>query len=219
MHEENFGSPQAARLYAAARKSDLVQARQLLAEGVNRNAANAKGQTLLTIAMLAGDRRAFDSLLALGADPAYLGSGATNTPMHVAAMREDPYWLKTLLARGAPLNVRNALGETPLFTALLGPQDNVQLLLDAGADIHARNKYGETLLHQAAATMSFAWVPRFLELGVDPRLTGDVGHTFQAAFFRTDESLLNCTAKSSREKVRAWLRSHGLPVEERAQKN
>ncbi|QTD45700.1 ankyrin repeat domain-containing protein [Ottowia testudinis] len=214
--DERFGSPQAAALYAAAARGELDRARQLMAQGVSLDAANAREMTLLETAMREGNRRAFDNLLALGANPVYLGSHR-DTPMHFAAILTDPYWLKTLLARGADTEVRNRLGETPLFRAL-GQEANVQLLLDAGADIHAHSRSRETLLHKAAATLNYAQVVRFLELGVDPRATDDLGGTFQRAFFMARESLLNDSAKAARAKVRAWLRERGIAVEDAGQR-
>lgn len=213
---ELFGSPQAAALYSAAAKGDIERARQLLAQGVSLNSANTKEQTLLKVAMLKGDRKAFDNLLTLSADPAYLG-GARDTPMHLAAVLEDPYWLKTLLARGTSTDVPNAMGETPLFRALNQP-GNIRLLLDAGANIQARNRQAETLLHVAAAMGANAAVVQFLELGTDPRAINRIGVTFQPAFFMTRESLLNAQAKEARAKVRAWLRAHNIPVEDAGQR-
>ncbi|RRD56758.1 ankyrin repeat domain-containing protein, partial [Comamonadaceae bacterium OH2545_COT-014] len=137
--------------------------------------------------------------------------------MHLAAKLEDPYWLRAMLARGAPTEVRNRLGETPLFPAL-GPrtQANVQLLLDAGADIHARDLDKRTLLHEAADINSLTDVPLLLDLGVDPRAKDDLGYTFQKSFFDTPEHLLSDEAVTIRAKVRAWLQARGIAVEEKA---
>ena len=213
--KEKFGSPQAAALYRAAAAGDLERARQLIAQGADMNTANARERTLLKTAMRDGNRRAFDNLLDLGADPAYLGP-LRDTALHLATILPDPSWLKALLARGASTEVRNSLGETLLFTALgADTQPHVQILLDAGADIHARNTSGETLLHQAANINRFGDVVRFIELGVDPTLKDDIGYTFQHSFFNTPERLLNPQAKAARAKVRAWLRSRDIPVEER----
>ena len=215
---ERFGSPQAAALYAAASKGDLEHARELIAQGVSIHSANAREMTLLEIAMLEGNRRAFGHLLDLGADPGYLGTHR-DSPMHFAAILENPYWLKTLLQRGAPTEVRNKLGRTPLFSAM-GPNTdaNVRLLLEAGADIHAKGNAQETLLHQAADINSFADVVRLLELGVDPRAKDHLGYTFQHSFFQTREDLLSDDAKAARAKVRAWLRERGIPVEDQGQR-
>ncbi len=161
----------------------MDRARQLMAQGVSLNSANAKEQALLKVAMLRGDRKAFVNLLDLGADATYLRN-ASQTPMHRAAILENSYWLKTLLDRKVSTEVFDKMGETPLFGAL-GPNtvENVKLLLAAGANIHVKNRSQETLLHHAAGINSFADVPRFLELGVDPTAKDDIGFTFQPSFF------------------------------------
>lgn len=212
---EIFGSPQAAALYQAAARGEMERARELMAQGASPQTPNAKRQTLLKVAMLQGNRKAFDNLLALGADPAYLGQ-ARDTPMHLAAKLPDPYWLKTMLAHGASTEVRNALGETPLFPALGSiTQANVQLLLDAGADIHVRSNQQQTLLHEAALIGSSTDLWRFLELGVDPRAQDRRGATFQTYFFMgPPESQIGEEGKAFRNQVRAWLRSHNIPVED-----
>lgn len=213
MNAEHFANPQAAALYSAAARGDLERAKGLIGQGAGLNSANAREQTLLDVAMLQGQRRAFDTLLKLGADPAYLGD-ARDTSLHLAAALDESYWLQTLLAHGAPTEARNRLGETPLFRAL-GTPANVALLLAAGADVRARAKHGDTLLHKAAGTNSFAEVPRLLERGVDPRATDRLGKTFQYYLFMGPAELqLSDETKAVRAEVRSWLQQHGIPIEE-----
>ena len=197
------------RCAARARpRGNLARARQLLAEGASLNSRNAREMTPLDVAMVEGNRRAFESLLDLGTDPTWLGD-ARDTSMHLAAILHDSRWLAALLKRGFSTEVKNALGETPLFGAL-GPetQANVQLLLDAGANVHARTNAGDTLLHQAALINSFDDIPRLLDLGVDPRAVNEGGNTFQRYFFMGPRD------PDVEKKVRAWLSAHGIAVED-----
>lgn len=217
MNPQEFASPQAAALYQAAAKRDRDGANRLIAAGANPNSRNEQGFNLLEVAMRNNDRSAFETLLAAGADPTDRGD-SNDTAMHVAAILEDPFWLRTLLDRGVSTEVRNARGETPLFSALGNnphADQQVRALLDAGADIHARDDAGATLLHKAARINAFDWVVRFLEAGVDPRATDRLGVTFQPAFFRTRESNLLASAKTSRERVRGWLRQNQIAIEEK----
>ena len=189
----------------------MAQARQLLAEGASLNSRNARAMTPLDVAMVEGNRRAFESLLDLGTDPTWLGD-ARDTSMHLAAILHDSRWLAALLKRGFSTEVKNRLGETPLFRAL-GPetQANVQLLLDAGANVHARTKTGRTLLHQAAMVRSYDDLLRLLDLGVDPRAVNEGGNTFQRYFFMGPRN------PETEKKVRAWLSAHGIAVEDEQQ--
>lgn len=208
MSNGKFATPKDAALYQAAARGDLAQARQLLAEGASLNSRNARAMTPLDVAMVEGNRRAFESLLELGTDPTWLGD-ARDTSMHFAAKLSDSYWLKALLKRGFSTEVKNRLGETPLFSALgTSTQANVQLLLDAGANVHVRSKDGRTLLHQAAMIGSFDDIPRLLDLGVDPRAVNEAGHTFQRYFFMGPRD------PNVEKKVRAWLSAHGIAVED-----
>ena len=108
MSNEKFATQKDAALYQAAAKGDLTQARQLLAEGASLNSRNAREMTPLDVAMVEGNRRAFDSLLELGADPTWLGD-ARDTSMHLAAILHDSRWLAVLLKRGFSTEVKNAL--------------------------------------------------------------------------------------------------------------
>ena len=109
MSNGKFATPKDAALYQAAARGDLAQARQLLAEGASLNSRNAREMTPLDVAMVEGNRRAFESLLDLGTDPTWLGD-ARDTSMHLAAILHDSRWLAALLKRGFSTEVKNALG-------------------------------------------------------------------------------------------------------------
>ena len=198
MSNGKFATPKDAALYQAAARGDLAQARQLLAEGASLNSRNAREMTPLDVAMVEGNRRAFESLLDLGTDPTWLGD-ARDTSMHLAAILHDSRWLAALLKRGFSTEVKNALGETPLF-GTLGPETQ--------ANVHARTNAGDTLLHQAALINSFDDIPRLLDLGVDPRAVNEGGNTFQRYFFMGPRD------PDVEKKVRAWLSAHGIAVED-----
>ncbi len=214
MNPEAFASPKEAALFEAAARGDKAAAQQQLAQGASLTAINTKEKNVLDMAMLTDNWTAFITLLDLGADPTYRGSYRT-TSMHLAAIQRDSRWLKEFLRRGASTEVTNVLGQTPLFPALgRTTQANFDLLLKADANIHARDKEGSTLLHEAAAINSLEQVMTLLELGVDPRLTSQRGHTFQSGVFRTPKDMLGGEVKAARTKIRAWLRERGIPVEE-----
>ncbi|MCD9027786.1 ankyrin repeat domain-containing protein [Luteimonas sp. BDR2-5] len=216
MSRDQFADPAAAQLAQAAAAGDLAQAKQLIADGANPNAANADGTPLLQLTILRGDRKGFETLLEAGADPA-AGSASGNTALHVAAMQDDRRWLQALLGRGVSPDTPNTKnGETPLFAALEARNDaNIRLLLDAGARVDVADRHGATLLHKAARINATAWVLRFLEAGVDPAATDRAGVTFQPSFFRARDAVLSADARRDRAKVRDWLVAHNVPVESR----
>jgi ankyrin repeat protein len=70
--------------------------------------------------------------------------------------------VRTLLAAGADVNGRNAMGQTPLLAAsYTGQAAMVRLLLEHGADKNARNFEGKTAL-QLAAELGFGDVVQAL---------------------------------------------------------
>lgn len=98
------------------------------------------------------------ALLDLGADSAAAGLDG-NSALHTAAMLQDAQYLRLLLAKGAQVNVRNAVtGATPLAAAVLaGREEQLRLLLAAGADTTLSDRLGDTPLHLAAKINAPHW--------------------------------------------------------------
>ena len=74
-----------------------------------------------------------------------------DTLLHVAVEKENCVAVSLLLEKGADINSKNMLENTPLHVAVArGNLVAVRLLLDKGADINCRNKLGDTPLYVAA---------------------------------------------------------------------
>lgn len=69
-------------------------------------------------------------------------------PVHAAAAAGDVEMLKLLLARGAKLDVTDAVGRTPLHHAANAKPEVVAFLLDKGVPVGAQDGPGYTALHR-----------------------------------------------------------------------
>lgn len=135
-------------LHEAAVLGDLERVRALLTEDRARvTSRSADGWTALHLAAFYGKRGVAELLLARGADLAALSSNQmANTPLHAAlAGREDADVVALLIARGADVNARGAMGYTPLhIAASRGNASLVERLLSSGAKAMARTEDGKT---------------------------------------------------------------------------
>jgi len=107
-----------------------------------------------------------------------------NTPLHVAALHNQPTVAALLLANGADVNARNVdenriprianAGDTPLTLALLSYQhkEMVELLLTHGADVNIMLSDGDTPLHRAVKRDLPGDVELLLANGADPNARG-----------------------------------------------
>jgi ankyrin repeat protein len=89
------------------------------------------------------------SIAILGAAITYAAKedSALNNELFQAICRNDTSAVKTLLRRGASVNIKDEDGATPLMrAALYGQPEMLKLLLDKGANPNARNKAGATAL-------------------------------------------------------------------------
>src|SRR5262249_4752645 len=126
----------------------------LLDAGTDVNARNAAGRTPLMFAIELGRVAIVRTLLERGADVHAViqdEEAGRWTALYLAAHESQLKCAKMLLEYGAQVDVRNAIGRTPLICAALMPGGKVvRLLLEHGADVHAEDEDGTCALHQAA---------------------------------------------------------------------
>jgi ankyrin repeat protein len=154
-------------LYTALSKNDLRKVRELLEQGADANARDAKGRTMLSAAR---DPAAFALLLKHGADPNGMGPHQISPLMNAASWGERET-VALLLQHGARVDLRNAEGSTALHYAaqshgvitdygrrkltadeLQRCLDIIHMLIAAGADLQARNNQGRTPFDTVALT-------------------------------------------------------------------
>ncbi len=123
----------------------------------------------LVFAMHAGNAEAFDILASQGniANTVYC-----HKPVVVlAAMLEDPYFLRRVLELGADPNVYDRsrpMYPTPIFAAIISRnRENFELLLNAGADMEFRTDQNSTALLDAAMINHWDVVYILLDLGAN----------------------------------------------------
>jgi ankyrin repeat protein len=128
----NPAPPGSSALHIAA-SSGSVPLVQLLADrGGNPNLVRKDGHTPLSVAVLAGDLGVIREIVARGGDvkarwnpqdkipdpvEAITLARRDQTILHLAAIGGNPEILEFLYAKGAPLDARNSMGETPLDLA------------------------------------------------------------------------------------------------------
>jgi hypothetical protein len=186
-----------AALRKAAEQGDTATIQSLLTQGADADRSDA-----LLAAILAGQRRSIDFLLARGADPnawargrVRLPPGAEGSPVFAAARRGDRQLIKDLKLHGANLDAASAErgmdADTPLLYAVRYREFSAaRLLIEAGADVKHRNESGTTALIEAAALggpPALDFVKLLLSRGADPDAQDnkgvsarDVAHEFGA---------------------------------------
>lgn len=106
------------------------------------------------------------------------------TPIFLAAMGEDFVRLRLLHEAEAGLNIKNNLGNTPLFCVVASPEKRYEsrltkldLLLQYGADVDARNNRGRTPIAQAARERNLEAAAFLLEHGAEVNTKDHQGMT------------------------------------------
>jgi ankyrin repeat protein len=109
-----------------------------------REKSDAKGQTLLHRAILAGSLETVKWLLAQKASITAQNHAGQNA-LHLAAMADHVEMLQLLLQQGMPLNTQDQAGNTAFhLAATAGSQTTLAALLRAGSSPTIKNKAGQT---------------------------------------------------------------------------
>ncbi|HVC19990.1 MAG TPA: ankyrin repeat domain-containing protein [Vicinamibacterales bacterium] len=166
-------APANAPVADAVMNGNLAEAKALLTQGADVNAAQNDGMTALHWAALNGDRATAKMLLYAGADPNAATRIGAYTPLDIAAKDGHARLVEALLKGGANPKLTDVHGTTPLMLASAsGSVQAVTDLLASGADVNAKEHVkGETALMFAAAAGRANVVPVLMAHGADWRPT------------------------------------------------
>ena len=185
----------------------------LLAKSTDLRTHGDKNVTLLEWAIVNQSKRAFEALLEEGADPTLPGI-ENSTAAHMAAMANDPYYLRVLLERGLDPNLQDQRIREPLLSAsLMGRrEEQFDALLAAGANPNVSDSMGDTPLHVAAQVNQYRQALVLLKSGANPLSVNAQGSTFQNYLFMGDARLLLPEARTEQSLIEDWLKEHDVPI-------
>jgi ankyrin repeat protein len=131
------GSSQGESLVQAAEQGNIEAVKQHLAGGVDVNATNMVGETVLHKSSAKGHREVVKLLIANGAKVNVQNRNGW-TPLHHVTWRGYGDLAKLFVAKGADVNAKTKYGGTPLLNAALkGYREIAELLIANGAEVNA----------------------------------------------------------------------------------
>lgn len=153
--------------HVAATNADATILAALLRTGVDVNVRDERDRrTPCHWAARVGSHEHVALLLQFGADAALVDTHL-QTPVHDAAQRFDERVLRAFCRANVNLNLRNAVGHTPLMVAASNANTDVLLVaLDApGANLDVQASERKTVMHVAAVGMSELAIQRLVARG------------------------------------------------------
>jgi len=168
-----------AQLFAALKAGDRNQIQTLIASGVDANALDSSGRSLLIAALESQQTQAAFELLQAGADPNIAHPVSKATPLMLAVeLPAAEQVVQELLRRGANPDARDAELKTPLmYAARAGNLPMFQILVDAHALLAVRDKEGQTVLMYAVLSERKEVVENLLRKPLDVDAVNDSGRS------------------------------------------
>lgn len=176
--------------FAAAQARDMMAINAFFDAGINPNAQNSDGRTVLTAAAARGDLQIVNLLLARGVDPNIRDKRDYTAMSHaIEAMYED---VVDALLNSPKLDPNSrGLNGRPALSAYTwrDNKERVEKFLARGADVSLVDNDGDTALHGAAQTGNVEIIRMLLDKGADPNVKNKVGGTplmWAAVYGHTD---------------------------------
>ena len=164
-------------IFEAARTGNVEELKRNLANGVDVNAKDERGNTVLMIGTKFGYIDVVNTLLESGAN-ANLMNYLKETALMYAAMRCDPTIVVALLKNCVDnIDATDFHGDTALITAVRSfNADIVNILIKKGANINVKGEYGKTALIFAVNTTTNI-INILIENGADINAKSACGET------------------------------------------
>ena len=144
-----------------------------IAKGIDLNVKDDDGTTALWYAKDKGHTEIAELLQKHGAK-----EEAPKTLLHRAVTKGDIEQVKSIIEKGADVNLRDKNGQTPLhLSARQGQRDIAELLLTNGADINAKNKWDRTPMDIAVDRGHNEIVELLISKGADVNARGKGDYT------------------------------------------
>jgi ankyrin repeat protein len=169
----HLGSPcDGAPIHQACRYNQFEMLKLLVENGANVNQVISQGScgTPLQAACLqfaTGENRTVDKivdyLITRGADVTVEG-GFVGSAIHAACYAATPNTIKTLLDKGANVDVKDSMDRMPIHAAAFHGIDNFEAILEAGGNINSRDNLRRTALHWAAQPGRLQTVEKIISL-------------------------------------------------------
>ena len=144
--------------------------------GLDPNARDESGRTVLHWAWAWADSAGLAALVAAGADVNARDSG-DRTPLYWAAAERSAATISALAKAGADLNAQGYYGTALHMAVHTGSPATVAAMAATGANLEARDRNGWTALQLAAHRGESAMIAVLLEAGADLEARDDAGRT------------------------------------------
>ncbi|KAF6801170.1 ankyrin repeat protein [Colletotrichum sojae] len=178
MEARDFHSQTPLHLAAAEGNTETVV--YLIEQGADKEAEHFAGRTPLKPAVRRKHEDVVRVLVGAGSKIDVAGGTDQWTALHIAAYLGHTVNTKILLDAGAKTDSLDWKGQTPLFAAIGGPENDIgmlNLLVDYGAEVNHKDRNGITPLHYASIEGAVRPVRFLLEKGADKASRNEDGKT------------------------------------------
>lgn len=164
--------------FAAAQARDALAINAFFDAGINANAQDADGRTVLIAAAARGDLQTVNVLLARGVDINVKDNRGYTALSHALEAMYENIVDALLNQPNLDANTRGLNGRPALFAYVWrDSQERVEKLLAHGADVNAQDNDGDTALHGAAQIGNVEVIGLLLDKGANPNAKNTVGGT------------------------------------------